>query len=48
VIHQQRLNRAQWDREITKMTGWGAKVSDGDRGGILDYLFSNYGPRLRN
>ncbi len=45
VIRQQRLTRAQWDREINKMTGRGAKVKDEDRVGILDYLFDNYGPR---
>ncbi len=48
VIRQQRLTRAQWDREINKMTGWGAKVKDEDRTGLLDYLFTNYGPRPRN
>ena len=48
VVRQQRLTRAQWDREINKMTGWGAKVKDEDRAGLLDYLFSNYGPRARN
>jgi hypothetical protein len=47
VIRQQRLTRAQWDREIKKMTGWGAKVNDEDREGLLDYLFSTYGPRPR-
>lgn len=47
VIRQQRLTRAQWDREVTKMTGWGAKVSDPDRGTLLDYLFANFGPRPR-
>jgi DMSO/TMAO reductase YedYZ molybdopterin-dependent catalytic subunit len=47
VIRQQRLTRAQWDREITKMTGWGAKVGDQDRGAFLDYLFANFGPRPR-
>lgn len=47
VIRQQRLTRAQWDREIAKMTGWGAKVKDEDRAGFLDYLLSNYGPRPR-
>ena len=45
VIRQQRLTRAQWDREINKMTGWGAEVKDEDRDSILDYLFSNYGPQ---
>ena len=48
VIRQQRLTRAQWDREINKMTGWGAKVKDEDRAGLLDYLFANFGPRSGN
>ena len=48
MIRQQRLTRAQWDREISKMAGWGAKVKDEDRAGLLDYLFTNYGPRPRN
>ncbi len=48
IIRQQRLTRAQWDRELNKMTGWGAKVKDEDRAGLLDYLFTNYGPRPRN
>jgi len=45
VIRQQRLTRAGWDREITKMTGWGAKLSDSQRSAFLDYLFGNFGPR---
>jgi sulfite oxidase len=47
VIHQQRLNRAQWDRELNKMPGWGAKLNASDRESLLDYLFSNFGPRPR-
>ena len=47
VLRQQRLTRAQWDREIGKMTGWGAKVGDADRATLLDYLSSNFGPRAR-
>jgi DMSO/TMAO reductase YedYZ molybdopterin-dependent catalytic subunit len=47
VIRQQRLTRAQWDREIDKMAGWGAKVTSEDRAGLLDYLFANYGSRPR-
>jgi DMSO/TMAO reductase YedYZ molybdopterin-dependent catalytic subunit len=47
VIRQQRLTRAQWDRELKKMTGWGAQVKDEEREGFLDYLFANYGPRAR-
>jgi hypothetical protein len=45
VIRQQRLTRAQWEREIQKMTNWGARMSDEDRERFLDYLLSNYGPR---
>ncbi len=48
VIRQQRLTRAQWDRELKKMTGWGAPVKDDEREGFLDYLFANYGPRPRS
>ncbi|HZL95002.1 MAG TPA: hypothetical protein VFB99_15210, partial [Vicinamibacterales bacterium] len=47
VVRQQRLTRAQWDGEITKMIGWGARVRDEDRNVLLDYLFGNYGPRAR-
>jgi hypothetical protein len=38
LILQQRLTRAQWDRELDKMTGWGARVSPEDRAMFLDYL----------
>jgi DMSO/TMAO reductase YedYZ molybdopterin-dependent catalytic subunit len=47
VIRQQRLTRAQWDAEINKMTGWGAKVADQDRGALLDFLAGSFGPRPR-
>ena len=45
VVRQQRLTRAQWDAELTKMTGWGARVSDQDRSALLEYLASRFGPR---
>lgn len=45
VIRQQRLTRAQWDRELNKMTGWGAQVSPDLRQSFLDYLSANFGPR---
>jgi sulfite oxidase len=45
VIRQQRLTRAQWDREITKMTNWGAQMKPEDRNSFLDFLVSNFGPR---
>ncbi len=47
IVRQQRLTRAQWDAEINKMIGWGAKVSAEDRNTLLDYLFDNYGPKGR-
>jgi sulfite oxidase len=45
VIDQQHLTRAHWDREITKMTNWGAQVKPEDRNAFLDYLTSNFGQR---
>lgn len=47
VIRQQRLTRAQWDREINKMTGWGAQVKAEHRESLLNYLLANFGPRPR-
>jgi hypothetical protein len=43
VIGQQRLSRAQWERELNKMLGWGAKVSEEERGPLLDFLSRRYG-----
>ncbi len=43
VIRQQTLTRAQWDREINKMTGWGAQVNAEDRESFLDFLSKNFG-----
>jgi hypothetical protein len=45
VIRMQRLTPAQWDRELNKMTGWGARVKPEDREAILQYLSAQYGPR---
>jgi hypothetical protein len=47
IVRQQRLTRPQWDAEINKMIGWGAKVSPADRSVLLDYLFDRYGARGR-
>ncbi len=44
MMRQQRLTRAQWDRELTKMTGWGAEVSLEQRNALLDYLSTRYKP----
>jgi DMSO/TMAO reductase YedYZ molybdopterin-dependent catalytic subunit len=45
VVEQQRLTRAQWEREVDKMIRWGAKVDAQDRNSIIDYLVTHYGPR---
>jgi DMSO/TMAO reductase YedYZ molybdopterin-dependent catalytic subunit len=47
VITQQHLTHAQWDREVTKMTNWGAPVTAENRKSILDFLdfLANFGPR---
>ena len=45
VIRQQHLTKAQWDREITKMTNWGAPVKAENRDTILNYLVEQFGPR---
>jgi DMSO/TMAO reductase YedYZ molybdopterin-dependent catalytic subunit len=47
VIRQQRLTRAQWDRELTKMSNWGAPVKPDNHDAILDYLVQHFGPRPR-
>jgi len=44
MMRSQRLTRAQWDREITKMAGWGADVKPDRRNGILDYLAQHFKP----
>jgi len=44
MMRQQHLTRAQWDREVTKMTGWGSTLKPEQRSGLLDYLSSRYKP----
>jgi Mo-co oxidoreductase dimerisation domain len=44
MMRQQRLTRAQWDREIDKMTGWGANVNASDKPAIVDYLAGQFKP----
>ncbi len=41
MVHSQRLARATWDKEITKMAKWGAPVTDHQA--LLDYLVANFG-----
>jgi hypothetical protein len=40
LIHSQRLSPAAWKKELTKMTGWGASISNEQA--LLDYLSHEY------
>ncbi len=42
MMRQQRLTPTQWDREVNKMTGWGAKIKPEQREAILKYLSDNF------
>ena len=44
MMRQQHLTRAQWDREVAKMSGWGAGVKPENREALLDYLSSVFKP----
>jgi DMSO/TMAO reductase YedYZ molybdopterin-dependent catalytic subunit len=44
MMTQQHLTPAQWDREVQKMTGWGARNKPEDREAILKYLSDNFRP----
>jgi len=44
MMVQQRLTPAQWDREVNKMTGWGAPLKPEDREAILKYLSDQFKP----
>jgi hypothetical protein len=43
IVHSQRLARAAWDRELTKMAGWGWTAKPEERTAILEYLAANFG-----
>ena len=45
MIAGQKLTRAQWEREVDKMTRWGASVKPEDRGAIIEFLLSQFGPK---
>ncbi len=44
MVRQQRLTEKQWTAEITKMTGWGAEVSESKKDALLAYLVKSFGP----
>jgi mono/diheme cytochrome c family protein len=37
-VHSQRLTHAQWEKELKKMTGWGAVIADDDAKALVDWL----------
>jgi mono/diheme cytochrome c family protein len=43
LVRSQRLSRATWDRELTKMAGWGWTAPAEDRAALLEYLAANFG-----
>ncbi|GIW87049.1 MAG: hypothetical protein KatS3mg108_1373 [Isosphaeraceae bacterium] len=45
LVEQQRLNAAQWDAEIDKMIGWGARVAPEERPNLHAYLVAAFGPQ---
>ena len=45
MIAGQHLTRPQWEREVDKMTRWGAQVAPQDHPALVDYLFQTLGPK---
>src|SRR5499426_704316 len=45
LTRQQSLSRPGWTREVEKMVRWGAAVTDAEKEPLVDYLFTNFGPR---
>ncbi|MBM3784098.1 MAG: hypothetical protein FJW30_07035 [Acidobacteria bacterium] len=46
-ISQQRLSRAQWEREVEKMQRWGARVTPENKETLVDYLHKRFPYRAR-
>ena len=44
LMRMQKLNPAQWDREVQKMVGWGAEIKPENKDAILSYLKANFKP----
>ena len=45
LVDQQRLTRVGWQREVEKMTRWGARVPEADKESLVDYLLSRTSKR---
>src|SRR5262245_4627651 len=41
IIHDQRLSKSAWDKELDKMQRWGATIEN--RRALLEYLTANFG-----
>jgi cytochrome c5 len=46
LIEQQRLSAAGWAREVDKMVGWGASLSDSETSLLIEYLAGLRSPIL--
>ena len=44
LIESQRLTRAGWTRELDKMIGWGANLTEAERDKLAVYLSGTFGP----
>ena len=44
LIAQQRLTITGWTREVDKMIGWGAGVTDAEKGSLIQHLADRFGP----
>ena len=43
LVNSQRLSRPTWDRELTKMAGWGWTAKPEERAALMEYLVANFG-----
>jgi len=44
ILVQQRLSRPAWEKEVDKMTKWGALVDPKERDALVDYFAGNFAP----
>jgi sulfite oxidase len=44
LIEQQRLTHPAWTREVDKMIGWGAGVTEAEKQPLIEYLATRFGP----
>lgn len=44
MLQQQRLTKAQWEKTVNKMSGWGANLEEADKPALIAYLADTYGP----